>query len=403
MKILQICPRSPIPPNDGGAQGMYYFAEALRQLGHEVVTLAIGDTKDITGSSSYPAFILRVIKPSNLTACAFRAIIHGIPFSVAKYSTPIFLDAVKTAINEEKPDLIWVDHTQLGLIAMKVFGHGKYQIFVRAHNLEWRIFERSANFAQSIPRKLFLKIEAARMKRFEADLAAHVNGIACISVNEAEWFKENTVNSTSYPDRIHYMPAGYSGIVQQLRALSSTTRILHISPLDWRPNSQGLEWFLDQVWPILLRLNPCIEIDIIGRNPSHEIVQRYASPSVRFHGFVEDLIPFEKEAQCFIVPLHVGGGIRIKLLNAFSKGIPVVTTTIGCEGLPIQHGSHAQIADTPRDFAEAVIRCITHDQRIEAMRHKAYYLVTQELSWLKIVNDFINSALISTPKSNIES
>lgn len=377
---------------------MFHIAETFRSLGHQVLTVATTDERISTPRQNPADFPLLLFSRPHPLLSLFRALRDRLPLSVAKYSTPNFLSHIMDLIADYRPDVIWVDHAQLGLIAEKVQGLGSYLTLVRAHNLEWKIFERSADASSNLFRRALLRFEAIRMKRFEANLPGKVDGVVCISALERDWFCNNKPNGPSRISNIYLMPAGYSGHTRKLNPLHQQKRVLHVAPLDWAPNADGLRWLLQEVWPIVQAHIPDAVLNIVGRNPPADLIRTYASPAAKFHGFVEDILPFEEEAQCLVVPLHVGGGIRIKLLNAFARGIPVVTTNIGCEGLPVTDGTHAFVADEPEAFAAYIIRCLEADPFVHSMRERAYELVTKQMSWPHLMQSLLAS--LGLPKKD---
>src|SRR5262245_49218741 len=127
--------------------------------------------------------------------------------------------------------------------------------------------------------------------------------------------------------------------------------------MDWLPNEDAIRFFYDQVLPIIKKMLPAVTVTVVGRNPSAallEIGNRDASFVVT--GWVEDVRPYLERAAVCIVPIRIGGGTRLKIFEAMAMEKPVVSTSIGAEGLPVDHGSELLIADTPEEFAGAVVR-----------------------------------------------
>src|SRR5690606_26213162 len=135
--------------------------------------------------------------------------------------------------------------------------------------------------------------------------------------------------------------------------------ILHIGTMYWPPNIDAVNWFIDEVLPLIHAARPHTTFAVVGLRPPQELVewgQREPCPNVT--GYVEDTQPYYQKARAFIVPVRAGGGMRVKILNALAQGMPLVTTTLGCEGIGVTHGKDVLIADTPEAFAEAVLRLL---------------------------------------------
>jgi len=128
----------------------------------------------------------------------------------------------------------------------------------------------------------------------------------------------------------------------------------------WPPNINGINWFLDHVYPIIKREVPDVRCTLIGARPPESIIKRGEDDrTLTVTGYVEDPLPFLEDASMMVVPLQAGGGMRVKILNALSQGIPMVTTAVGCEGIKVTNGHDLLIADQAVAFADASIRLLT--------------------------------------------
>src|SRR5690606_17946287 len=134
-------------------------------------------------------------------------------------------------------------------------------------------------------------------------------------------------------------------------------RLLFLGSLDWMPNIDGLTWFCRHIYPRICKAHPRVSLDVVGRRPT-AAVRRLASsdPSIRIHADVPDVRPFLAAAQALVVPLRIGGGSRLKIFEAMSMRRPVVSTTIGAEGLPVAPGRDIAIGDDPETFAQLAVR-----------------------------------------------
>jgi glycosyltransferase involved in cell wall biosynthesis len=136
-------------------------------------------------------------------------------------------------------------------------------------------------------------------------------------------------------------------------------QLTHIGTMYWPPNIDGMLWFIREIYPLVRAEKPGSGLEVIGARPPQELVAlQQEVPGLQVHGYVAKLDPYLARCGVFIVPLRAGGGMRVKILEALSRGLPVVTTTLGCEGIMVTDGQHVLIADTPRDFAQAVLRVL---------------------------------------------
>jgi glycosyltransferase involved in cell wall biosynthesis len=127
--------------------------------------------------------------------------------------------------------------------------------------------------------------------------------------------------------------------------------------MDWLPNIDGIGFFMDEVWPRVLEARPNARMTVVGRTPPQRLVQAAQERGLdwNFTGFVDDVRPWLREADVSVIPLRVGGGTRMKAYEAMALGVPVVSTAIGVEGLPLDPGVHFERADDPTGFAQAII------------------------------------------------
>jgi glycosyltransferase involved in cell wall biosynthesis len=152
---------------------------------------------------------------------------------------------------------------------------------------------------------------------------------------------------------------------------------VYVGSLAWHPNVQGLDWFCRDVWPILRERAPELTLNIIGSGlPLAEgkpvVPQAWRARGIVTHGFVADLAPFEARAAAMIAPISGGSGVRIKLLEGFRAGLPVITTRAGAAGLPLETDRELLIADDPRVFAEETLSVVRDPARATRLRDAAY-------------------------------
>jgi glycosyltransferase involved in cell wall biosynthesis len=136
--------------------------------------------------------------------------------------------------------------------------------------------------------------------------------------------------------------------------------IIHIGTMYWPPNIEGVTWFLDEIYPRIKQQIPDVRCTLIGARPPASITERSKTDrSLTVTGYVPDPLPYLQDASMMVVPLHAGGGMRVKILNALSQGIPMVTTTVGYEGIAVTNGDNILVADEPDAFADAAVCLLT--------------------------------------------
>jgi glycosyltransferase involved in cell wall biosynthesis len=132
--------------------------------------------------------------------------------------------------------------------------------------------------------------------------------------------------------------------------------ILHIGTMYWPPNIDAVNWFVRHVYPLIRQERPDVQFDVVGSRPPAELLAlNDAGLGINVTGYVQDPIPYQRRAAVMVVPLLAGGGMRVKILNALAEGIPIVSTTLGYEGISVAPGKDILVGDTPEEFATAVL------------------------------------------------
>jgi glycosyltransferase involved in cell wall biosynthesis len=135
--------------------------------------------------------------------------------------------------------------------------------------------------------------------------------------------------------------------------------ILHLGTMYWPPNIDAVQWFVEQVYPLVRAERSGVVFDVVGARPPRSLLDlNQAGQNINVTGYVADPLAYLQQAGVFVVPLRAGGGMRVKILEALAQGLPVVSTSLGCEGIAVEDGRHLLIADTPADFARAVLRVL---------------------------------------------
>ena len=174
---------------------------------------------------------------------------------------------------------------------------------------------------------------------------------------------------------------------------SESKQILFCGSLDYPANRDGLLWFHQETWPLILKRQPSARLVIIGRGALRERFETLcADPTVEFGGTVDDVVPYYRRTGVVVVPLRKGSGTRLKILEAMSMGNPVVSTQIGVQGIEAVDGEHLLVADEPTQFAEAVDKLLVNAELFEKMRHAARRLVEARYDW-HVIGDTMNQAI----------
>jgi glycosyltransferase involved in cell wall biosynthesis len=211
-----------------------------------------------------------------------------------------------------------------------------------------------------------------------------------LTVSDAD---KDSLSAILDPSRISTIPTGVDTDYFRSSNLPQLPHsIVFVGSMDWMPNEDGILFFMERIFPLVRKTLQCATIKIVGRDPSAKLIralQQYSQ--VTLTGRVDDIRPYLDEAEVCIVPLRVGSGTRLKIFEAMSMGKAVVTTTLGAEGLPVTDGNNVLVANTEKDFADAVIRLMQDAGLRSRIGRAARTLVEREYSWRSVGDTFARS------------
>ena len=250
---------------------------------------------------------------------------------------------------------------------------------VMAHNVESLIWQRYAENQTSLIRKLYLRQQWRKFKTYEKRVFQSVDGVVCVSRQDATlaaeqfgaqrtWVVDNGI------DKAHFQ--------QTPNTQRQPHTVLFLGSLEWRPNIEAVRLLLDQVFPQVCQIEPKARLCIVGRMAPPWLVQRVAGASnIELHSSVPDVRPYLASATVMAVPLRVGGGSRLKILEAMACGLPVVSTTVGYEGLELTAGREIVIADDAKDMASQLVQIMRDPMRAAQLASGAKCLANERYDW----------------------
>lgn len=219
------------------------------------------------------------------------------------------------------------------------------------HNVEAEIFARHVNVAKNVVKRALWRGQHRKMIDFERESLAQFDAVVAVSERDKGKFEEQYGVGN-----VATIPTGVDAEHLEFAPPGDDARIVFCGSMDWLPNVDGVEYFLTEVWPLISKRVPNASMSVVGRTPPKALVAKASAASDKwsFTGYVDDIRPHVSGASAFVIPLRVGGGTRIKAFEAMALGCPVVSTTIGVEGLPLEPGEHYLRADTAAETAAAV-------------------------------------------------
>ncbi|MFG6461614.1 glycosyltransferase family 4 protein [Roseateles sp. DXS20W] len=276
-------------------------------------------------------------------------LLSALPINVVSDRTPAAVAAVERLLADETFDVVVFDFVHAAVLRPAQL-QGATVCFT--HNVEAEIFERHAKTAASAPLRWLWASQAAKMRRFEREALARFTRVVAVSERDAKKFAADGLATA------RAIPTGVDLDFFSWQApADGAPVVVFTGSMDWEANVDGIRFYIEDVWPRVRAQVPNAQLRVVGKNPPAALVQRQV-PGVSFTGFVDDVRDHARDAQAFVIPLRVGGGTRIKAFEAMAMGLPVVSTTIGIEGLDVDHGTHFLRADGADELASATCRLI---------------------------------------------
>jgi glycosyltransferase involved in cell wall biosynthesis len=291
-----------------------------------------------------------------------------------RHERSVVRSAVRKQVGEFRPAVIYLDHLD-SLPYSRSAPHLPFVIDL--HNVYSKLAERTSEEETSSIRRLYLRREAFLLRRMEERAALTADALCAVSAQEVQYYRSLGAN------RVLLVPNGvdcavYGNLAVGRRA--TPPLLLYVGALSWKPNANSAQFLARVVLPRVREQIPDIRLRIVGRDPLPEIEALRLLPGVEVMGNVPDVIPHLKSASLLAVPLISGGGTRLKILEAFAAGLPVVSTPVGCEGLSVTNGIELLIAEQTV-FAEAVLRMLKEPGLSDRLAERARGLVRERYDW----------------------
>ncbi|MFA6957346.1 MAG: glycosyltransferase family 4 protein [Thermoanaerobaculia bacterium] len=357
MKILVVAPRVPWPPLDGGRVAINAIALGLRDAGAEVELVALNPLKHRSDAREIPdrrgALALTAL-PHDTSMSALRVGLGLLSRTrsvvASRFQSRALESFVRDRVARGDVDVVQIEGPMLArCIAAARSGGARAIVAMRSQNVEHEIWQRLADGARRPASRVAMRRVATQLRQHERAANAASDALVAISAGDLAAFR-----ALGYAKPAMVIPIGIdTGGCDA--APAGIRGIFFIGSLDYRPNVEGLAWLADEVMPRVRRLAPSLSVVAAGSNPPAELVRKAEDAGIRIVGQVPDARAFMAASGVMAVPLLSGSGVRVKIAEAMALGVPVVSTTIGAEGLGLESGRELVIADGADEFAEALV------------------------------------------------
>ncbi|MFH1771980.1 MAG: glycosyltransferase family 4 protein [Candidatus Omnitrophota bacterium] len=393
MRILFVTPRVPYPLDTGAKIRTFNLIKQAQSYGNRV-TLC---TFIFSESDSKSADVLRSMgievecvfsKDKIDISTIFKAFFHGIPLSVAKYHSSKMRSLVDSIVSKNQIDIVHFDHVHLS----QYMDFSKKLIYaIDEHNIESVILKRCFEKEKNLIKRLVYSAEYKKMEKYEISQCIKARKTFVVSEND----KDTLTNICKGKADIALIPNGVDrdyfsseeqGVYQQ------EDSIVFVGSMDWLPNGDAVKYFIKDILPFFNDFKKDIKFYVVGKNPDKSLTAMVKSDKrIILTGTVPDVRPYIRRSKVFVVPLRIGGGTRLKILEALSLRKAVVSTSIGSEGLCLEDKKHLLIADCPGDFAKCIIRLIEDSRLRDTLGKNGRDFVKEFYDW-KVIGEKLNKA-----------
>lgn len=391
MKILQLCNRVPWPPSDGGAIAVYNMMNSLHQLGNEVTVLSLNTRKHFVQKEALPPIFSELkgfeMVDIDTDITVFKVLINlfsSEAFHVSRFWSDAFANKLKEILQREQFDIIQLENLPTTLYLETIRKYTKAPVVYRAHNIEYIIWQRMKENLKFGFKKWYLNKQISRLKKYESNAWKTVDGIIAISAIDAIFLSKNT-----YRKPIHICPVGLNVKDYVPSKVVNNSSVFHLGALNWHPNVEGLLWFVNQVWPLVISKNSNIRFHIAGRDIPEEI-KNLKTERLLIDGEVADSKVYIRDSGIMVVPLLSGSGMRVKIIEGLASGIPIVSTSIGAEGINYTDKVDILVADSAEDFSSAILKIVDDIELASTLSINARNLAEREYN-----NEVIVGKLLS--------
>ncbi len=363
MRILQLCHKTPLPTIDGGCIAIHNITKCLMDSGMDVKVLAVATPKHPFMISAYSKSYLTATRFESVfidttphKVEAIKTLFTGKSYQISRFYHKNMANKLIETLRQEEFDIVHIESLYMSPYIPLIRKHSNAKILMRLHNIEHQIWERLADNERNPFLKLAYRINTKQLKRVEHRLLHEVDGYMSISEPDYRYFHET---APEVPGIV--IPFGIDVDNYDMEdddyIATDQPALFHLGSMNWGPNVEGIEWFLDEVWPEIVTAHPNLTFALAGHNIPEKIRTRH-DKNVTVVGAVPNANEFMMEYDIMVVPLLSGSGIRIKIVEAMALGRVVITTTIGAEGLDVQDGKHLFIANTPEEFVMVINKCV---------------------------------------------
>ena len=396
MRVLQLTKKVPFPSKDGESMAILSLASSLVSNGVSVDLLSLNTNKhkfssdlDDLDSTLYRFINMEDINTNFHPISFLINLLSNIPYQISRFVKKDYKVKLISLLNQNKYDYILLETVYLTPYIPLIKRYSSAKVLLRTHNMEYEIWERLYKGANWGVSKLLYKWLAHQMFRYESFRLHDIDYLIAISDRELLMFKAfyPSLNGMVVPITWNASKESYQ---KTLKSNAQNISLFFIGSLDWKPNQEGLIWFLSKVWPLCYARFPHLTFYVAGRNMPDKIKQLNID-GVIMMGEVKDAYSFVNQHDIAIVPLLSGSGMRAKIIEAMALGKVIITTSIGLEGIEAKDTYDVCLADSPEDFVNVIEFLLTHPNQMMQIGINAHYNIMNNYESVTIGKKLLDS------------
>ena len=394
MRLLFLTPQLPYPPQKGTALRNWGLIQGLAER-HDVSLLSFHEPgRSLDLAPRLTAVCERVVTVPRPERSRYERLWDILstrkPDMALRLASQAFDRALRDWLTEKSFDVIQIEGIELAPYLDAVQdAHQDALVVFDDHNCEYLLQQRT--FLTDLyspmlwPGAAYSFVQWQRLRRYEADICQRADKVLAVSKADAEALRKllPDLDVTVVPNGID--TKAYEPASAEVDAPSSDDTLVFTGTMDFRPNVDAVLWFAKDVLPLIQADVPNVRFLVVGQRPHRRLNPLRRHPAITLTGWVEDVRPYFAEATVYVAPLRMGGGTRLKLLEAMAMGKAIVATSLGTEGYPVQDGRELILADTPTSFAEGVVSLLRDKDRRADLAQTARVFVEEQYDWHAIV------------------
>jgi len=387
LSILFVSATIPYPAIDGGRIRVLSLVSNLCKSNKVTFLTFVKSQDDINGIQYLKDMGVEVIEVrwdyDNLLSSLpslLKQIIIGKPLTVAKYYSPAMAKVLKNLLKNRRFDVLHFEMLHTGQYLLRLSYDNTKKSMLDQQNIDSCIWQRLIATDRNFFNKFLYYWQYRAFLRFENRICPMFNKCLCVSKEDGE-----RLASISPKANIEVVPNGVDvDYFSPIDTEENEFCIVFVGSMDWQPNEDAVLYFCESILPLVKSEIPDVKFYIVGSKPTERVLKLGSIDGVIVTGLVDDVRMYVAESAVYVVPLRIGGGTRLKILQAFSMKKAVVSTSIGCEGLGLTNEKHLLISDDPKEFADNVIRLARDKQLRHKLGENGRILVQETYDWKSI-------------------